>query len=164
MELAKIFDVLRAITRPFLGVMAWNDTFSAFQTELYHYRTKTQFPKFWPIIQLANCGPISDLRAKLSERKLCPIPRRTITATQIRPSCLIAAATGLWKKSDTKKAHLIVLAQIFDLQRAITRPFLGVMASNDTFSAFQTQLYHYRTKTQFPKFWPIIQLANWGPN
>jgi hypothetical protein len=69
------------MTRPFLGVMAWNDTFSAFQTKLYHNRTKTQFPKFWPIIQLANCSPISDLIAKLSKRQLFPITSRTLTTT-----------------------------------------------------------------------------------
>jgi hypothetical protein len=61
--------------------MAWNDTFSAFKTKPYNYRTKTIFPKFWPIIQLANCSLISDLRAKLSERKLFPITSKTFTAT-----------------------------------------------------------------------------------
>jgi hypothetical protein len=39
---------------PILGVAAWSDTFSVFQTELYNYRPQSQFPKFLPIIQLAN--------------------------------------------------------------------------------------------------------------
>ena len=84
-KLCRFYVVTRRILMPLKdrnsAIFGRNDTFSAFQTKLYHYRTKTQFPKFLPIIQLANCSPISALRAKLSERKLCLIPWRTFTAT-----------------------------------------------------------------------------------
>ena len=54
-----------------------------------NYRHLTRFRKFDPIIQLANWGPISDLRAKLSERKLFPFVCRTFTDTLLEVLMLI---------------------------------------------------------------------------
>jgi hypothetical protein len=94
--------------------MAWNDTFSAFRPSSIITAQKLSFQNFDQLFNKLIAAQLA-IWEQSSQRDSCALYLGEHLPQLISDPVAHSGGYMILKKSDTKKAHLVVLAQIFDL-------------------------------------------------